>query len=97
MFGGIIRAAHQYLLRTDEHLNGRTKTGYIKALLVIVEREQVEAGEVACRIVQMQIFAAGVAGVYRACVGGGVPAVDGAGELHAGIGALPSSCGDLAE
>ena len=96
-FGGIVGTAHKYLLSADEHLHGRTETGHIKALLVIVEREQIEAGEVAGRVVKMKIFAAGVAGIYRACVGGGVPAVDGAGELHAGIGALPRCRGDLAK
>ena len=97
MFGGIVGAAHQYFLCADEHLHGRTETGHIEALFVIVEREQVEAGKVACRVVQVEIFAAGVAGVYRACAGGGVPAVYGGGELHAGIGALPSRCCNLAE
>ena len=97
MFGGIVGAAHQYFLCADEHLNGRTETGHIKTLFVMVEREQVEAGEVACRVVQVEIFAAGVAGVYRACAGGGVPAIYGGGELHAGIGALPGRCCNLAE
>ena len=52
-FGGIVGTAHQYLLCADEHLHCRTETGHIETLLVIVEREQVEAGQVACRVVKV--------------------------------------------
>ena len=39
----------------------------------------------------------GLRAVDAAGVGGGVPAVDGGVELHAGVGALPGRLGDLAE
>ena len=58
---------------------------------------QVEAGQVARRVVEVHVFRARVGAVDATGVGGGVPVVDGGVELHAGIGALPRRLGELTE
>ena len=59
------------------------------------ELEQVEAGEVAGRVVEEHVLAAWVGGVDAGRVLAGVPAVDGGVVLHSGIAALPGGVGDL--
>ena len=58
------------------------------------EAHQIQRGEVAGRIVQEHVFGAGVGGVDAIGVFGGVPAVDGGVELHAGVAALPGGFGE---
>ena len=61
----------------------------------IDELEQVQAGQIAGRVVEEHVFRAGIAGVDAAGFGAGVPLVDGGVVLHARIGALPGGVGDL--
>ena len=60
------------------------------------ELHQVEAGQVAGRVVQEHVLRAGIRRVDARRVLAGVPVVDGGVELHAGIAAEPGGFGDLA-
>src|ERR1700726_5026451 len=60
------------------------------------ELEQVEAGQVARRVIEEHVLGAWVRGIDAARVLGGMPLVDGGVVLHAGVAALPGSFGDLA-
>jgi hypothetical protein len=69
----------------------------VEGVVVAQELEQVEAGQVARRVVEVHVLGARVRPVDAAGVGGRVPVVDRAVELHAGVGALPGRPADLAE
>ncbi|CAB4816879.1 unannotated protein [freshwater metagenome] len=57
--------------------------------------QKVDAGEVACGIVDVHVFRARVRTIDAAGIGRGVPVVDRGVELHAGIGAFPSGLRNL--
>ena len=59
----------------------------------LAELHQVDAGQVAGRVVEEHVLAARIAGVDAAAVGAGVPAVDRRVVLHAGIAAVPGALG----
>ena len=60
------------------------------------ELHQVQAGQVAGRVVEEHVLAARIRGVDARRVLRGVPAVDRGVVLHAGIAAVPGGVGDLA-
>ena len=59
------------------------------------ELQQVEAGQVAGRVVEEHVLRARIRRVDARRVLAGVPAVDGGVELHAGIAAEPRGLGNL--
>ena len=63
--------------------------------LVVVELHQIEAGEVARRVVEEHVLRARVGGVDATAGRARVPLVDGRVVLHARIGACPRGLGDL--
>ena len=61
------------------------------------ELQQVQAGQVAGRVVEEHVLAAGIGGVDARRVLRSVPAVDRGVVLHAGIAAVPGGFGNLAQ
>ncbi len=64
-----------------------------RLLLVVVELHQVEAGQVARRVVQEHVFAARIGGPDPTFGRRGVPLIDGGVELHARVSARPGCLG----
>ena len=95
--GRVVGVAHQDLLAGEEDLDRGLEAVDVEGVVVVQELHQVEAGQVAGRVVEVHVLRARVAAVDPPGVGRGVPAVDGRVELHAGVGALPGGVGDLAE
>ena len=69
----------------------------VEGVVVAEELEQVDAGQVAGGVVQVEVLRAGVAGGDAARLRVGVPVVDRVVVLDAGVGAVPGGLGDLAE
>ncbi len=67
----------------------------VEAAVLAAEFHQVERGQVAGRVVDVHVLAAGVGGVDPARLRAGVPAVDRGVVLDARIGAAPGGVGDL--
>ena len=93
----IVRGAHQDLLGDGHHPDCGAESLHIEPALFVDERQQIQTGQVAGRIVQVEIFGTGVAGRDATGSGRGVPPVDGGFELHSGVGALPGGLGDLGQ
>src|SRR5581483_3284866 len=86
----------QDLLGGDQDVNGVSISVNIEGA-VRRELQQVEAGQVAGRVVEEHVLGAWVAGIDAGRVLRGMPAVHGGVELHAGIAALPGGFGNLLE
>ena len=102
--GWVVGIADQNFLRGEHHLNGVTEALHVESAdgrSVIVggaeEGQQVEAGEIARRVIEVDVFRTRVAGGDPASVGGRVPAVDGGIELDAGVRTFPCRLGHLAK
>ncbi|CAB4623204.1 unannotated protein [freshwater metagenome] len=93
--GRVVGVADQDLLRREHDLDRVAIALDVERVGVVEEREQVEAGKVAGRIVDVHVFRARVRTVDATRVGRGVPMVDRGVELHAGIGAFPCCLRDL--
>ena len=63
--------------------------------VLALELHQVQRGEIAGGVVEEHVFGAGIGGVDRLGAFAGVPFLDGAVVLHAGIAADPGAFGDL--
>src|ERR1700733_8088276 len=95
-FGRISGVVDDDFLRGDQDVNG-VAIGFYVERAVRSELQQVQAGEVAGRVVQEHVFAARIAGVDAGCVLRCVPAVDRGVVLHAGIAAVPGGLGNFSE
>ena len=82
-------------LRGDKDADSGLEALNIEHSVLALEFHQVERGKVARRVVQKQIFRAWVGRVLAGRALAGVPAVDGAVELHAGIAADMGALGDF--
>ncbi len=71
--------------------------GLVALAVVLEELHQVQRGEVAGRVVQVHVLAAGVRTVDTAGLRAGVPVVDGVVVLNARVGAGPGGLGHLPE
>src|SRR6202035_4692725 len=60
------------------------------------ELQKIQAGEIACGVVEEHVFAARVAGVDAVGIFRSVPAIDGGVVLHSGIATVPGGFGNLA-
>ena len=94
-FGRIAGVVDQDIHRGDHDGDGMAISGHIKGAGRIDEFEQVEAGQVAGRIVQEHVLGARIRGIDAAGVLGGVPLVDRGVVLHPRIAAFPGGFGDL--
>src|SRR5262249_49149690 len=77
----------------EEDAAGGLEALAVEVAVWLTELHQVDAGEVAGRVVEEHVLAARIAGVDAAAVGAGVPAVDRGVVLGAGVGARPSALG----
>ena len=80
-------------LRHQKHSAGRGEPLHVEVTVGLAELHQVDAGQVAGRVIQKHVLRARIAGVDSPRVGAGVPVVDGGVVLHAGITALPGALG----
>jgi hypothetical protein len=87
----------QDLLGDEEHAAGCGEPLDVEGAVGPAELHQIDARQVAGRVVQEHVFAAGIAGVDPAGVGAGVPAVDRRVVLHARVAALPGALGHPVE
>ena len=94
--GGIAGVVDQDLHGGDDHGDRVPVGGNVEAARRGDELHQVEAGQVAGRVVEEHVLRAGIGRVDARRVLAGVPLVDGGVELHAGIAAEPGGLGDLA-
>ena len=95
LLGGVVGPPDEDLLRRQHHLD-RVAEGVDVEAVVVEELQEVDRGEIARAVVEVEILAAGVAGLDAAGARRRVPAVDGGVELQTGVGALPCGLGDLA-
>ena len=93
----VVRSSHQDLLRAEHDANCRPEARHVELPVGAEERQQVQAGQVAGRVVEVEVLRAGVGSRDASGRGRGVPPVDGRVELHPRIGALPRRLGDAAE
>src|SRR5581483_2233899 len=91
--GRVAGEVHQNFLRRNHHVHG-VPVGFDVEGAVARELHQVQRGQVAGAVIQEHVLGAGVGGVDARGVLGGVPAVDGGVELHAGVAAVPGGFGD---
>ena len=84
------------LLGDEEDSAGRRESLHVEVAVWLAELHQVDAGEVAGRVVQEHVLGARIRGVDPARIRAGVPAVDRGVVLHAGIAALPGALGHAA-
>src|SRR4029077_11098534 len=94
LFRGIAGVVYDDFLGGDENVYG-VAVGFHVEGAVGGELQQVQAGQVAGRVVEEHVFAARIAGVDARGVLRGVPAVDGGVVLHAGIAAVPGGFRDF--
>ena len=73
------------------------ESGDIEAAPCASERHQVQGGEIARRVIEKEVFRAGVCRVLPAGAFAGVPFVDGGVELHPGITADVGAFRDFAQ
>ena len=95
--GRIAGVVHQDFLRGDEDLHGGLEPRDIERAVLALELHQVQRGEVAGRVVEEDVFRAGIGRVNRLGALAGVPFLDGAVVLQARVAADPGALGDLVQ
>ena len=91
--GRITGMIDQDLLSDEEQPAGRLETLDVERAVVAAELHQVDARQIAGRVVQEHVLRTRIAGVDAARVRAGVPAVDRRVVLHARIAAVPGAFG----
>ena len=91
--GWIAGVIDQDFLSDEEDSAGGLESLDIECAIRLTELHQVDARQIAGRVVEEHVLAARVAGVDPATVGAGVPVVDCGVVLHAGIAAVPGTVG----
>ncbi len=94
-FGRVAGVVDEDLHGGDHDVDGMAIRVHIKGACGCDEFEQVEAGQVAGRVIEEHVLGARVRGVDAGRVLGGVPLVDGGVVLHAGVAALPGGFGNF--
>ncbi len=87
----------QDFLGDEEDAAGGLEPLDVERAVVLAELHQVDARQVAGRVVEEHVLAARIAGVDAAAVRAGVPVVDRRVVLHAGIAAVPRTVGHAVE
>ncbi len=90
-----LRHQHRDFERDGPQPDGVLVGGNVVGPVFAPERQQIERGEIARRVVQEHVFRARVRRVDAPARGAGVPLVDGGVELQAGIGRGPGGVADL--
>src|SRR6185312_14674436 len=96
LLGREVGEADRDVHRGDDQLRDFREPRGVEGVVVAQELEQVDAGQVATGVVQVDVLTARVAGADPARLGTGVPVVDGAVVLDAGVGAVPGGLGHAA-
>ena len=96
LLGRVAGGPDDDLLRQQDDVDGVLEGGHVERAVGAAELHQVQRGEVAGRVVDVHVLAAGVGGVDAPAVGRGVPLVDRRVVLHARVRAAPGGLGDLA-
>src|SRR5690349_18437487 len=96
LLGREVGEADRDVHRGDDQLRDFREARGVEGVVVAEELEQVDAGQVATGVVQVDVLAARVAGADPARLRAGVPVVDGAVVLDAGVGAVPGGLGHAA-
>ncbi len=92
---GEVRHGHRDLEHDGPQPDGVAVGVEVERPVGPLERNQVQRGQVARRVVQKDVLTARVCCPDAAAGGGGVPLLDGGVELDPGVGALPGRLGDL--
>ena len=95
--GGIAGVIDQNFLGDEEHAAGMMEPLDVERAIFGAELHQVDAGQVAGRIVEEHVFRAGIRSVDPPRVRAGVPMVDRRVVLHAWIAAAPGAFGHAGE
>ncbi len=93
----IARVIDQDFLSDEVDAAGGLEPLDVERAVLLAELHQVDAGQVASRVVEEHVLAARIAGVDAAAVRASVPAVDRRVVLHARIAALPGTLGHPTE
>ena len=94
---GIAGVVHQDFLGRDGDVHGVAEAFHVELAVGPEKLHQVQRGQVASRIVEEHVLAAGVRGVDARGALARVPAVDGGVVLHAGVAAVPGGIGHALE
>ena len=97
LLGREVREADRDVHRGDDQLGDLAEPPGVERVVCAEELQQVDAGQVAGRVVQVHVLRAGVARGDPAGLRAGVPVVDGAVVLDARVGAVPGRLGHLAQ
>ena len=81
----VARVVDKNFLRCDEDPRRRLEALDVKDAILAFELHQVQGGEIARRVIEKEVFRAGVCRVLPAGAFAGVPFVDGRIELHPGV------------
>ncbi len=95
LLGRVAGEADDDLLGEEDDVDRVLEVLGVEAAVLAAEFHQVERGQVAGRVVDVHVLAAGVGGVDPARLRAGVPAVDDRVVLDARVGAAPGGVGDL--
>ena len=95
--GGIARVIDEDFLGDEEEAASVFETLDIELAIGLAELHQVDAGEVAGRVIEEHVFGARIARVDATRVGAGVPTVDRGVVLDAGVTAVPGALGHAVE
>ena len=94
--GRVGREAHRDLLGEEHDLDRVLERIDIEVVIVVEELHQVKRGEVASRVIQMEVLGTRVRCVDATALRARVPVVDRRVVLHAGVRALPRRVGKFA-
>ena len=97
VLGRIAGVVHEDFLRGDENAHGGLETFDVELAVVAFELHQVQRREIAGGVVDENVFAARIGGVNRLGAFAGVPFLDRAVVLHAGVAANPRAFGDFVQ
>ncbi len=89
LLGGEIGEADRDVHRGDDELGDLLEPDRVEGVVLAEELEQVDAGQVAAGVIQVNVFTAGITRRDTAGLRAGVPVVDRAVVLDAGVGAVP--------
>ena len=95
--GRIAGVVHEDFLRGDENAHRGLEALDVERAVLALELHQVQRGEIAGGVVEEDVFRARIGGVNRLGAFAGVPFLNGAVVLHAGVAANPRAFGDLVE
>ena len=95
--GGIAGVIDEDFLRGDENAHGGLEALDIERAVLAFELHQVQRRQIAGGVVEENVFRAGIGGMNRLGAFAGVPFLDRAVVLQAGVAANPGAFGDFVQ